>query len=102
MRAALCCSGLPICAVDYPAAAEQVTPDETGILFKRPSDLCEAWARLLASDTASTAHARGHTAQHAAMAAAVRQRRREWGPQWAQVVAPLVEGISPRLRRRPQ
>lgn len=94
------CSGLPICAVDYPAAAEQVTPGETGVLFKTPAELCAAWTRLLAADAASDAHERGHAAEHAGIAATVRQRRQEWGPQWGQVVAPLVDGLAPRLRRR--
>eukprot|EP00892_Ulva_mutabilis_P011555 jgi/Ulvmu1/8772/UM048_0027.1 len=93
--------GLPICAVDYPAAAEQVTPGETGVVFNGASDLCRAWTRLLASDAASTGHERGHSAQHAAMAGEVRQRRQRWDTQWGAVVAPLVEGIAPRLQRQP-
>lgn len=97
---AVLCSGLPICAVDYPAAAEQVTPEETGALFKSPGELCGAWTRLLAADAAAEAHERGHSAQHAAIAATVRERRQEWGSQWGAVVAPLVEGLAPRLRKR--
>lgn len=91
------CSGLPVCAMDYPTAREQVVPGQTGRLFKTSSELAAIFKDILSPDMAS-AHPRGCGRQLAEMGKSVRAQREDWHTHWRTVVPAIVDGIAPKLR----
>lgn len=91
------CSGLPVCAMDYPTAREQVMPGHTGRLFKTSSELAAIFKELMAPDMAS-AHRRGCSRQLAEMGKNVVDQREQWHTHWKSVVPPIIDGIAPKLR----